>query len=67
MRFLIGCVFSALMASLFTIWLVSGGGEGALTAQERRLECREYHCQDGSHRTINHDRAFRGDRIRCHH
>lgn len=37
MRFLIGCVFSALMASLFTIWLVSGGGEGALTAQERRL------------------------------
>ena len=37
MRLLIGCLLSALLASLFTIWLVSGPRESSLTAQDRRI------------------------------
>lgn len=37
MRFFMGCLLSALLASSFTIWMVQGPTEGSLTAQERRL------------------------------
>ena len=37
MRFFMGCLLSALLASAFTIWMVQGSMEGSLTAQERRL------------------------------
>ena len=37
MRFFMGCLLSALLASAFTIWMVQGSMEGSLTAQERRM------------------------------
>ncbi len=36
MRFFFGCLLSALLASLMTIWLVSGSHDSSLIAQERR-------------------------------
>ena len=37
MRFFVGCLLSALLASSFTIWMVSGSRDGSLTAQDRRV------------------------------
>ena len=37
MRFVFGCLFSATLASMFTIWLVNGSRESSVVAQERRL------------------------------
>ena len=37
MRFFVGCLLSALLASSFTIWMVSGTRDGSLTAQDRRV------------------------------
>lgn len=37
MRFFMGCLLSALLASGFTIWMVQGSTDGSLTAQDRRL------------------------------
>ena len=37
MRFYLGCLVSALLASSFTIWIVSGPREASLVAQERRI------------------------------
>jgi S1-C subfamily serine protease len=37
MRFYVGCLLSALLASSFTIWMVSESRHGSLTAQERRV------------------------------
>lgn len=36
MRFTLCCVFSAVLASCFTVWLTSGTRDASLTAQERR-------------------------------
>ena len=37
MRFILGCVLSATMASLFTIWLVNGSRDRSAIAQDRPL------------------------------
>ncbi len=37
MRFFVGCLLSALLASSFTIWMVSESHDGSLTAQDRRF------------------------------
>ena len=37
MRFFVGCLLSALLASSFTIWMVSESRDGSLTAQDRRI------------------------------
>ena len=37
MRFFVGCLLSALLASSFTIWMVSESRHGSLTAQDRRV------------------------------
>ncbi len=37
MRFFVGCLLSALLASSFTIWMVSESRDGSLTAQDRRV------------------------------
>ncbi|WP_373653443.1 S1C family serine protease [Schlesneria sp. DSM 10557] len=36
MRFFLGCLLSAVLASLFTIWMTQGPVDGVLTAQDRR-------------------------------
>ena len=38
MRFLLGCVLSAVLASLFTIWLVSGSREHSAIANDRSMK-----------------------------
>lgn len=37
MRFILGCTLSAVMASLFTVWLVKSDRDGELLAQDRRM------------------------------
>ncbi|MEI8017204.1 MAG: trypsin-like peptidase domain-containing protein [Schlesneria sp.] len=37
MRFFVGCLLSALLASSFTIWMTSESRDGSLTAQDRRV------------------------------
>ena len=37
MRFTLGCVLSAMLASVFTVWLIDSSRAGGLTAQDRRL------------------------------
>jgi S1-C subfamily serine protease len=37
MRFILGCLLSAVLASLFTVWLVGMSRDGSLVAQDRRL------------------------------